>query len=167
MKKLPIDIGEIASMMEMADFESNGYLDTQTGKTVLLPPELVDLEFQDDDELDDLPEWEKELVPIARAIEEGSERYVLIPDFPSYEAYELMAEFAESLTDPQLCDRMAIALDGKGAFRRFRGVLERYPEEEKRWYAFKEAAMVERVRQWLEELGLEPVEKNAESKNNK
>ena len=165
MKKLTIDLDEIAGMMEMGDFESTGYLDTQTGKTILLPPELLDPDDLDDDELDDSPEWQKELVPIARAIDEGGERYAAIPEVPSYEAYELMARFAETVTDPELRDRLDIALDGKGAFGRFRGVLERYPEERKRWFAFKETAMAERVREWLGELGIEPVEKRARQRD--
>ena len=159
MKKLPIDIDEIAGMIDVRDPESEGYLDAHIGGTVLLPPELIDLE--DGADLDDLPDWEKELIPIARAIDAGSDRYVPLPEFDSGEDYQLMAGFAESVDDPGLRDQMSIALDGPGAFHRFRRVLESHPHEQERWYRFKDAAMIKRVREWLHGIGIEPVEKRA------
>ncbi|MFH1747962.1 MAG: UPF0158 family protein [Planctomycetota bacterium] len=160
MKKLPVDIGEITELMDMHDTESEAYLDTHTGDTVLLPPEMVDLE--DDDDLGDLPDWEKELIPIARAINADSERYVPLPESDPREDYQLMVKFAESLNDPGLRNQMSIALDGPGAFRRFRRVLESYPREQERWYTFKDEALAERVQEWLHEIGIEPIEKRAE-----
>ena len=158
MKRLPVDLEEIATFMENVDRLNEYYLDTHTGATVILPPELVDLAGRSGD---DLPDWEKDLIPIAVEIDEGSDRYVPIPEFESYEGYDLMVEFAQSVSEPGLRDRLAIALDGKGAFRRFKNVLRSYPDEQKRWFAFNDAAMTKRAREWLHELGIEPVERPA------
>jgi hypothetical protein len=42
---------------------------------------------------------------------------------------------------------LSVALDGKGAFGRFKRVLEDYPEERERWFKFKLAEMSEWIRE--------------------
>lgn len=93
----------------------------------------------------------------ARDVEENHEKYEAIPTRPSYEIYELMVEFAESIDDPRLRGLLIVALDGKGAFGRFKRMLDRYPEEQKKWFALKDKNMKEYVRQWLDELEIESI----------
>jgi len=50
---------------------------------------------------------------------------------------------------------LSIALDGKGAFRRFKNVLMDYPEVEKQWFKFKAEKDKEEVKDWLESIGIE------------
>jgi len=49
-----------------------------------------------------------------------------------------MELFHRTVADPERADRLAIAIDGRGAFRRFKDVLGRWPGEIERWYAFSE-----------------------------
>jgi biotin synthase-related radical SAM superfamily protein len=159
MKKLKVDINEIAFTMETSDeFESITLFDTETGEIVSIPNELMSaVESNDEEEMQDLPDWEKDLIEIAENIcnDEGG-RYVDIPRKPSYEAYNLMVEFASSVTNKNLKEKLDIALDGKGAFRRFKNVISDYPDEEKKWFAFKDKKMREDVIEWLHDLGIEP-----------
>jgi hypothetical protein len=159
MKKLKVDIDEIAFTMETSDeFESITLFDTETGEIVSIPNELMSaVESNDEEEMQDLPDWEKDLIEIAENIcnDEGG-RYVDIPRKPSYEAYNLMVEFASSVTNKNLKEKLDIALDGKGAFRRFKNVISDYPDEEKKWFAFKDKKMREDVIEWLHDLGIEP-----------
>lgn len=80
-----------------------------------------------------------------------------IPKRDPREAYDLMADFAESVKDKGLREKLAIALDGKGAFRRFRTVLEQSGELG-RWYAFKDERSRDAAVEWLLENGIEPVQ---------
>ena len=155
MKRLPIDFGEIAELMQNVDHESEYYLDTVTGAVVIIPPELLDLESYTEEAV---PEWERELIPIARDIDAGGERYVPIPEFDSYEGYYLMVRFAGSVGDPKLRQLLAVALEGKGAFRRFKNALRNHPDEQKRWFAFRDAMMAERICEWLQQLDIEPLD---------
>lgn len=68
-----------------------------------------------------------------------------------------MAEFAESVKDEGLREKLAIALDGKGAFRRFKNVLYNYPDEEKRWFEYKDKSMKREITEWLNDLGIEAI----------
>ncbi len=158
MKKLPVNVGEVVELMEMGGFETAGYLDMETGRTILLPPELADVEFLEGEDLEELGDEDDELVAIARAIDAGDERYAAVPEMPSDEAYDLMAAFAETVA-AELRKLLGVALAGKGPFRRFKDVLLDYPVDEKRWFRFSDEAMEKRAREWLEELGIEAVEK--------
>jgi hypothetical protein len=152
MKKLKVDIDELVFTMELSDeFDSATLFDMETGEIVSIPNELMSAVESDDEEvLQDLPDWEKDLIEIAENIvRDESERYVDIPRKPSHEAYDLMVEFAHSVTNSNLREKLEIALDGKGAFRRFKNVISGYPDEEKRWFAFKDKRMRERVIEWL------------------
>lgn len=159
MRRLKVDLGDIAMAMEMQFSESANYLDLQTGEVVVMPPELQDEErIFDEEYVEDLPAWEQELVPVAREITGSVGRYASIPTAPSYQEYDLMVEFAQSVRDPQLRELLVVALDGRGAFGRFKRVLEQHPRERERWFSMRDQFSEQRVREWLEELEIEPLE---------
>ena len=49
--------------------------------------------------------------------------------------------------------RLMIAISGRGAFRRFKDVLARWPGELDRWYAFSAERQRGRARAWLADAG--------------
>ncbi len=69
-----------------------------------------------------------------------------------------MVEFAESASDPRLRELLSVALDGRGAFGRFKRVLLDYPRERARWFKMRDEFSSERVREWLGELDIEPLD---------
>ncbi|ODS32972.1 MAG: hypothetical protein SCARUB_01911 [Candidatus Scalindua rubra] len=159
MKRLKVDFEEIAICMEDQNrYDHDHYLDTQTGEVVTISGEVKRaVEDGDEEKLGNLPGWQKREAEIAEEILGESDRYVWIEDRPSYEGYNLMSEFADTVKDTGLREKLAIALDGKGAFRRFKDVLAYYPEEEKRWFSFKSQRMEEEITNWLNSIGIEPV----------
>lgn len=167
MKKLKIDIDEIAFIMETSDeFGSVTLFDTKTGEIVSIPNELMSAVESDDEEaLQDIPDWERDLIETAESIaNDESGRFADIPRKPSFEAYNLMVEFSNSVENKRLKEKLSIALDGKGAFRKFKNVISDYPEEEKRWFAFKGKRMREEVVEWLNDLGIETIEDSSKEK---
>ncbi len=85
-------------------------------------------------------------------------RFLLIPKRESHEGYEIMVAFAESVRRKGLQEKLSLALNGRGAFRRFRSVLNDYPDELEKWYKFKDDWMREEAVQWLLLNGIEPVQ---------
>jgi hypothetical protein len=71
-----------------------------------------------------------------------------------------MAAFAEELKDEDLKEKLQIALDGKGAFRRFKDVVSRYPEKREECFKFKNERIKKRLMEWMKENGLELEEKD-------
>lgn len=137
MRKLQVDIDQIAAAMEDHSGWTAWYLDTQTGEVI--PRSETEGE-------------EDELV-------EESERYEPVPQIPSREIYDLMAEFADGVEDLELRQLLSVALDGPGAFGRFKRVLGDYPEVRDGWFRLRDEYMAQEVGEWLRSLGIEPVER--------
>lgn len=70
--------------------------------------------------------------------------------------YGWMAEFAATVTDARLRDLLEVALDGRGAFRRFKDVLAGDAAERERWFRFRDGRVREAMREWLEDHDIEP-----------
>jgi hypothetical protein len=68
-----------------------------------------------------------------------------------------MADFIDSVTDEDLQKKLRTALDGRDASRRFRDVLAQYPDERKRWAAFRQENEQEYAARWLADEGIDPV----------
>ena len=51
--------------------------------------------------------------------------------------------------EPGRADRLAIAIDGRGAIRRFKDTISRWPDEQERWYRVSDERRRGRARQWL------------------
>jgi Uncharacterised protein family (UPF0158) len=75
---------------------------------------------------------------------------VAIDPLPSYVWYQDMADFAQDISDERAGRRLSRAIQGPGAFRRFKNELhEEYPHLVPAWYAFSNARAKRRAVQWL------------------
>ena len=73
-----------------------------------------------------------------------------IDPLPTYVWYQDMADFAETISDEQASRRLARAIRGQGAFRRFRDELhEEYPHLLPAWNAFRDVRARRRAVEWL------------------
>jgi hypothetical protein len=158
-KKLKVDLSELVFEMELGDnMERSGYLDTETGEIIDMPDDIMRA-MEDGETESALVEWDEELADVAEKIlSDEKNRFLPISRRESREGYEIMAAFADTVAGKGLKEKLEIALDGKGAFRRFRNVLNQHPDELERWYAFKDDWMRDAAVQWLLEHGIEPVQ---------
>ncbi len=158
MKKLEIDWSDLEMAMDMDSFEISHFLDTETGTIELVTSEDSGYLEDEDLDLEELPEWQRESVELARRIEEGyGERYILIEPRNSSEGYRDMEGFIGTVKTRRLKDRLHRAIEGRGAFRRFRDTLADAPAEEKRWYAYRSRAAALHAQEWLAGHEIEPL----------
>lgn len=142
-RQVPVDWDDLEMALTSHMDEWACYLDLRTGTV-----HMVRLDSFGDEE----NELSKE--EIDAGIAAGD--LVFVEPLPSSVEYEWMAEFADSVADPRLRDLLGVALDGRGAFRRFKNVLLDHPEERARWFAFRDGRMREATVEWLEEHEIEP-----------
>lgn len=142
MKKIKVDWDGLCHAFEDASGEIDYYLDTETGEVFMVSDLVMSSE-----------ECEKIKDEIEAAAED---RYLYIEGQMPWEGYRDMEDFIETVEDENLKEKLYIAIDGPGAFRRFKNVLLGYPEERQRWFAFRDAHLEERVLKWLESVGYEP-----------
>ncbi len=136
-KSLPIDWNELEFALTWHSDEGGPYLDVTSGQIVA----FTGLD-------DELAEGE-----IDAGLEEG--RLIPIEPLPSSVEYGWMSEFAASVADAALRRLLEVALNGSGAFRRFKGVLTDFPAQRDRWFAFRTERLRQAAREWLEENGVE------------
>src|ERR1700731_150163 len=126
-----LDLAEIATALaDQNDYEHHCLINPETGEIVFWTAD-TGIDGQTPVDLDELD-------------------LVCIDPLPSWVWYQDMADFAETITDERAGRRLARAIQGKGAFRRFKDELhEEYPDLLPTWYAFRDARAMRRAVQWL------------------
>ena len=101
-------------------------------------------------------------LPVSRDELEGASRFVPVEPEETQVAYRDMEEFIATVSRASFRERLEDAIAGKGAFGRFKRVLEDEPPERERWFAFRKARLEVRARQWLVLQGIEPMPRKPE-----
>jgi hypothetical protein len=83
--------------------------------------------------------------------------YLRVDPVSSREQYRWMERFIATVTEPDLRARLVAAIDGKGAFRRFKDVLMAFPNERERWFEFRTERLRSCMESWLEAHNIEAV----------
>jgi hypothetical protein len=126
-----LDLEEVGNALaDQTDYEHRWLINPQTGEIAFWTAD-TGIDGQTPADLDDLD-------------------LVCIDPLPSWVWYQDMADFAETITDERAGRRLARAIQGKGAFRRFKDELhDEYPDLLPAWYAFRDARAKRRAVQWL------------------
>ncbi len=111
--------------------ETHSYLDLKTGQVVT----VVDSRPEDDEK--------------RALIRRGDGRFLHLDPASSRDQYRWMERFVSSVPDSALRERLILAIDGKGAFRRFKDVLLSYPVERDRWFSYRSNLLHIYINQWL------------------
>ena len=116
--------------------EWNYYLNKKTGEIVEIQREYLSIaeESEDDDDLGEYQDWEQDAIWEAVAVLENWGDYVELPDKEEVNDYRIMENFCYSQEDNKLRNKLCYAIDGKGAFRRFRDAIN-YHGIENDWNA--------------------------------
>lgn len=135
---LSVDLDELSSMLEEDPGRSLGaYVDLTTGEVYSeqqTDPMMVGEEYAID-------------------VENEPERWLWLHNIGSREGWEDMAAFAERQRDRPLRNRLERAIEGKGAFRRFRELI--YSEDlGESWFTFSTDRRMGRARQLLADEGI-------------
>ena len=162
-----IDFDEIQKAMEDTERDAfDYYLDRETGRVAILSDEIIkraeellaELLDEDEESYDavdydeevDLPDWMEGEIDLALDILlYEKDRYVRIPERDPRACHAAMQEFAASLHDPKLRNQLLDALDGKGAFRRFKTILAPLARERKQWFGFNARSARDEISRWL------------------
>jgi hypothetical protein len=136
LRPLAVDLGELSDILEGDPTNGNGRIDLRTGEVREEPPfYAIEMGEEDEDESEDEDHW------------------LWVHCEGSRDAYRDMERFIGTVRDAGRADLLDVAITGRGAFRRFRDVLERWPKESERWYAFSTERQRGRARAWLADAG--------------
>ena len=140
LRPLPVDLEELAMILEGDPVQGGGRIDLVTGE--VWPQSAL--------------EYAEEVGEIAEDEEDDPDRWLWVDCEGSRSGYHDMVWFIDDLDDPGLADRLSRAISGRGAFRRFKAVLSDRPDLMARWHVFSNERQRGRARAWLVAQGYTP-----------
>jgi hypothetical protein len=140
MRVVPINWTDLETAFERNSPDTESFLDLRSGEVVTVTQGAIDYTEQ------------------RTKVQTGGDGFLRIEPAASREQYKWMERFVSHVTDEPLKERLIIAIDGKGAFRRFKDVLLNYPTERERWFTYRADLLHWQMQKWLEKEQLEPKE---------
>ena len=138
-RTLAIDWSALEAAFDNHSPEIRSYLDVDTGEILTVFSSERDSE-------------------VGSTVQGQPERYLFIEPVPSREQYRIMERFIETVPYASLSERLADAIVGKGAFRRFKDCIAQHNDERKRWFAFRDVLVRQLIIEWCRSKGIEAVE---------
>ena len=148
---VPVKLKDIIEGLEFLTEEGSSYLNTVTGEVVYVTTEELRA-AEEEQPLEDFPEWQHDAIRIARDIVE-TDHYLPLPTKFDIHEYSIMERFCNSVNDDDMRDDLYDAIRGRGAFRRFKDRVHVYGMTEV-WYRYRDAALREIAIAWCEEHGI-------------
>jgi hypothetical protein len=145
-RQVPVDWEGLEAALTWRSDEHEFFLDARTGEVRRCPLSAFGGDAEDD-----------ELTPDEADEGLAAGHLVRIEPIESSVEYDWMAEFAASVANARLRDRLEHALDGRHPFRRFKDVLAQHPAERERWFRVHDERLREAMRAWLEDHDIDPV----------
>ncbi len=149
---MKVKITKIADELQMQFDESSAFLNTVDGEVYIISDEELSA-AEEGGSIDDFPDWQQQNIKIAEQIISG-DNYIELPSKYEVHEYAIMEEFCYSVADSKVSDALQIAIQGKGAFRRFKDACHRFGIIDQ-WYSFKTEALKKIAIAWCKENNLE------------
>lgn len=124
------------------------YLNKKTGEVVTVTQEDFEA-AENQDALDEYPEWQHESIKTAQEILDHEEDFIGLPTKYDVHEYQIMERFILSIKDREISDALYRAIKGKGAFRRFKDDIFRFDIADE-WYKYREDAIKQVAIDWCE-----------------
>jgi hypothetical protein len=149
-----VKLDVIIEALELADDSISSYLDVETGEVRSITEEEFDLAEDPQTGIEDLPNWQREAVELARSIrEQQGKRYLALPGKFDVHQWAIMDRFSGTLRDEQTRNDFYGGIRGAGAFRLFKHLLTEYNLWDA-WNRFKQVELRQMAIQWCEENGI-------------
>lgn len=129
LRSVPVDWEALEDAFENNAPEVHSYLHLQTGEVLRIVDGVADPQMH------------------ARIAADAT--YLRIDPVSSREQYRWMERYIPMVDDVELRAKLAVSIDGKGAFRRFKDVLMSYGAERERWFAFRSERLRIFMEAWL------------------
>ncbi len=139
LRSLPVDLDQLVDVLEGDAVAGGGRIDLHTGE--VWPEAVFEYGIESEEEDEDL---------------DDDERWLRVVSVGSRAGYRDMELFVAGVAEPDLAEHLTRTLEGRGAFRRFRDELTRWPDLQDRWYAFSADRRRGRARAWLAVEGFTP-----------
>jgi hypothetical protein len=129
LREVPVDWEALEDAFENNAPEVHSYLHLTTGEVLRVVDGVADPQMH------------------VRIASDGN--YLRIDPVSSREQYRWMERFIPMVDEPDLRGKLTQAIDGKGAFRRFKDVLMSFGPDRERWFTFRSERLRTFMEAWL------------------
>ena len=145
---LPVSLREVVDTFEMLSDHNSAYLNRRTGEIFVVDEEFSISEDDEDFELEDTPEWQRELIAKAQEIHHN-EDWLALPDKFEIHEWNIMDQFCRSITSEPKRKHLMGAIRARGAFGHFRRMIDEFGLVQQ-WISFRDTTLEEIAVDWLE-----------------
>jgi hypothetical protein len=137
-RPLPVDLADVAMHLQGDDLMGGWRIDIRTGRW--WPDDPSGMMGEEPPSY-----WEDD------------DRWLDVDSLGPHEAWQDMSQFIEGIDDAGLAERLREAIEGRGAFRRFKDLVHNTDDLGRRWQRFSDERERGRARAWLAQKGFRPV----------
>jgi len=148
-----VKLNDIIEGLESQSDEGHSFLDKRTGEVVSISDEEMQA-AEDDEPIENFPDWQQDLVRIAKEIIDETGNYIDLPTKFDIHEYSIMEKFCLSLNDSEMSDTLYSLIKGSGAFGRFKNAIHEYDIADD-WYKYRNDALKEIAIEWCQAKGIE------------
>lgn len=152
----PVNIKELIGEMEMFFDEVTTYYHPKSGNFYAVSNAAFAV-AEDDDTVNNSYDVEDEEIEIAVDIYENGGDYLELPDKYEINEYAMLEEVSVSVEDDRASRMLQIAINGSGAFRRFKEMVYELGLAQD-WYTFRDAQYKKIAIDWCRTHGLDYIE---------
>ncbi|NOU98776.1 UPF0158 family protein [Paenibacillus planticolens] len=152
--KQPVNLDDLVGEIQMHMVNTFTFINMTTGEVITITEQEYSA-AEEDEPLDNFPDWQRDNIEAAISIIEDEDGiYVDFTLKNEFNEYEIMEDFIGTLEDEDIQDELYAAIQGKGAFRRFKdGVIEH--DVDNQWYSYKNSRIKDLVIEWCKDNEIE------------
>ncbi|XID94896.1 UPF0158 family protein [Paenibacillaceae bacterium WGS1546] len=146
---------KLQDIIDGMDFQFDGmstYLNLTNGEVISVSGDDIRI-AEEDKPIDDLPDWQQDNIEAAIDVIENYENYKELPTKFDINEYSMMENFCYELKNHDQRDLLLDAINGRGAFRRFKDKVYQLGIE-KDWFAFRDEQYKQVAIDWCDEHGI-------------
>ncbi len=143
-----VNLDTLIREMESQFQEWTYFLHLKSGSVVMISNEIL-IKAEDEEPIEELEDWEEIEYAAAQDILLNPTSYLELPDREEFNEYRIMESFCYSLEDEHTRERLLTAIQGQGAFRRFKDQLDAVGRKDD-WFSFRKEGYREFAIGWCE-----------------
>lgn len=153
---IKVKLSDIIDDMEFQSDEHTSLLNIKTGKVIFMDNTFL-RKAEDEESFDHMNEWMQEEMKVAYDIVEHDDNYRELPTSFDINEYQMMEDFCFTVKNEKMRNRLLRAINGRGAFRRFKDTaIELNIIDD--WYDYRDEEYKQIAIDYCKDLGLEYVE---------
>jgi hypothetical protein len=156
-----VNLKELAEQMDFMMDEWSYFVNKRTGEIISVEDRHLGFAEDPDKIPESIAAWERDAIDQAVKLLENWDDLLCFPGKYNLNEYGMMEDFIRTVKDPHIRHCLDIAIEGRGAFRRFKDTAERFGAIDD-WFDFKEKKLIADSKEWCDRYGLQYSKVNAE-----